>query len=133
MNTRIRLRFVLLPVLMWLTIALSGCGAPSCGFIGIKVDPQTATVDHTAAPPANGLTFTAVAATVPPGCGVMHSNPAHVTWSVSDSVNARINNAHDMTNGTVTCLGSTTRAATVTATMPSGNTTLRGTATLTCQ
>jgi hypothetical protein len=133
MNTRIQQRFILLSALMWLMIALSGCGAPSCGFIGIKIDPQTATVDHTAAPPTNGLTFTAVAATVPPGCGVMHSNPAHVTWSVSDSVNASISNVHDPMNGTATCSGPTNRAATVTVTMPSGNSTLKGTAMLTCQ
>ena len=133
MNTQTPVRLVVLLALTWLTIALMGCGTPSCTFVAVKIAPQTASADHGAVPPANGLTFTAVGATVPPGCALTHTNPANVTWSVSDSVHATISNAHDRTNGTAACLGATTGAATVTATMPSGNRTLRGSATLTCQ
>ena len=133
MNTHIPMRFAVLPALMWLMIALSGCGAPSCGFIAVKIAPQTASADHTALPPSNGLTFTAVGATVPPGCGVMHSNPANVTWSVSDSVHVSISNAHNLTNGAATCLGTTAGPVTVTATTPSGGSTASATALLTCQ
>ena len=124
------MRFV---VLVGLTLALIGCGAPSCTFVAVKIAPQSASADHTALPPANGLTFTAVGATVPPGCGVMHSNPANVTWSVSDSVHASISNAQDQTNGTATCLGTTASPVTVTATAPSGGSTGSATALLTCQ
>ena len=124
------MRFVVLTA--WAT-ALIGCGAPSCTFVAIKIAPQAATVDHTAAPPANGLQFSVISATTPPGCGVMHGNPAKVSWSVSDSIHASISNAHGAMNGTATCLGATTGVATVTAAMPSGGSRLTGTAKLTCQ
>jgi hypothetical protein len=133
MNTQVPMRFVVLPALVWLTIALSGCGTPSCTFIAIKIAPQRASADHGAVPPANGLQFTAVAATTPPGCALTHSNPQNVTWSVSDSVHTSISNVHDQTFGTATCLGATTGSATVTASMPSGSSAVSATAMLTCQ
>jgi len=115
---------------------LLGCGGKTttmCKITAIRVSPATATVSHTAAPPANAQHFDAFQTAAPAGCAFQQSNLTTATWSVSDTTNISISNVHDATYGTATCNGATTGAATVTATVPAGDgTNVSNTASLTC-
>lgn len=110
-------------------------GRDQCSPIpGIRVSPQSATVDHQAAPSGNSRKFSAFAL-ASPGCAAPMSTLVNVTWSVSDPTNVKISNAKDTTFGTATCLGPTSRA-TVTATLPASEKDgqpLTATAAITCK
>ena len=125
-------------VLFVLSAAL-GCGgvgsSNQCFVTAIKVFPQTATVDHTATPPANSQVFNAFQTGAPSGCAFTQANLQTAVWSVSDTVNASISNSHDQSNinfGRATCIKAAS-SITVTATVPSGNgSNVTANATLTC-
>jgi hypothetical protein len=113
----------------------TGCGHQDCRSIALSVSPQGATADHTAAAPGNKVQFFA-SAVVPNGCATAACvNCSNQTWTISDPVNVSIsNNAND--NGTATCLGTTSGAVTVTATVSEtagSKQTLTKTALLTCR
>jgi hypothetical protein len=123
-------------VLLLLASGLAGCGGtttPKCGdIVQITVTPETATVDHTAAPPANSQQFRAF--DVPPaGCSPRISSLSSATWSVSDPVNVSVSNVVGPTYGVATCKAATAGAVTLTAVVPAtagGN--VSATAALTC-
>jgi len=118
---------------------LAGCGSqnPACGPGPpvLAVSPATATADHTAAAPGNQQQYTATSRPAAAGAGcatpdvIARLTP---TWTVSDTLHISISNASDATNGVATCLGPTIGAATVTATVGSGATATKLTASLTC-
>ena len=116
---------------------LLGCGGKTttmCKITGFRVSPATATVSHTAAPPANTQHFDAFQTSAPAGCGFALSNLTTATWTVSDTVNVSIGaTSSDPAFGTATCKNATAGAVTVTATVPVGDgTNLTNTASLTC-
>ena len=117
-------------------VAIVGCGgnsAPACKLTAINVFPATATISHAAPVPGNTQHFDAFTASASPGCAVALSNLTTATWSVSDTTNVSISNAHDTTYGTATCKGATAGAVTITATVPAGDgTNVTNTASLTC-
>ncbi len=103
--------------------ALCGCGGTSatkCNTtVVISVNPTTATVDHTAAPPANQVQFVANAQPFSdqPGCAV----PTWIaivygTWLNPDPTDIQISSAIDNTNGTAVCKAATNGAVTLTGT-----------------
>ncbi|PYX98055.1 MAG: hypothetical protein DMG63_12815 [Acidobacteria bacterium] len=122
-----------------LTAILSGCGGKTsqdCAFTTLNVIPQSASADHTASPPANSQQFLAFGAGLPSGCVSILSNLLNVTWSLSDSVNAKISNAQDQTFGAATCTGASSTPITVTATLDAGHNNgkaVSGSASLTCK
>ena len=120
----------------FLFVVLLGCGGKSatrCKINSINVSPAAATVNHTAAPPANTQHFDAFIASEPSGCVFILSNLPNATWSVSDPVNVSIANPPDPAFGTATCKAATAGAVTVTATVPAGDgTNVSNTASLTC-
>ena len=128
----------LLALPLVISAAWAGCGGgdPPCSPIpGVRVSPQSATVDHQAAPPGNSQKFLAFGV-ASAGCVVPLSNLLNVTWSVSDTTNVSISNANDATFGTATCLGATSGPATITATLlasANNGQSVSGTAALTCQ
>ncbi len=116
---------------------LSGCGSQTvCPGPTLSVSPTTATADHISAPPGNQQQFHAYSG---PGAAVSGCAQAQVIaeltpqWTVSDTVHVTISSAQN-TNGLATCLGSTTGAATVIASIvgTSGSVT-KLTASLTCK
>ncbi len=121
-----------------LLLAACGDGNKSCQWIALNVSPATATANHSAAAPGNQAQF-AANGVVSSGCATaqcINCTPG-VTWSVSDAVNVSLTPG-PMGQSVViaTCLGATSGAATLTATVPvtSGSAqTVSGTATLTCQ
>jgi hypothetical protein len=106
---------------------------PRCFITGMNVSPATATIDHTAAPPANSQQFAAFQTSAPSGCAFALSNLQTVTWTLSDPVNASISNTHDATYGRATCINAAPAPITVTGTVPAGNgSNVTATAALTC-
>jgi len=124
-----------LPLAFAVACSADGGGDPCSPIPGARVSPQSATVDHQAAPPGNSQQFFAFAV-ASPGCVAPHSNLLNVTWSVSDMTNVNISNAKDGTFGTATCIGATSGPVTITATLPAGannGQSVKGTAALTCK
>ena len=124
-------------LLLLLLSVLAGCGGsttPSgCFITGINVFPRNATVDHTAASPANTQHFDAFESSASPGCAFALANLQNAVWTVSDQVNASIGNQANVNYGTATCINAAASPIMVTATVPSGNgKTVSATATLTC-
>ena len=116
---------------------LLGCGGKSttvCKITAFRVDPPTATVNHTAAPPGNTQHFDAFQTAAPAGCAFTLANLTTATWTVSDPVNVTIGaTSQDPAFGTATCKNATAGAVTVTAKVPAGDgTNLTNTASLTC-
>ena len=115
----------------------TGCGDANrdCNLTALSVAPRIASADHTAAASGNQVQFFAGPVT-PKVCATAACvNCWGQTWTVSDPVNVSIsNNAND--NGTATCLGATSGAVTVTATVQDAGKstqTVTGAATLTCK
>jgi hypothetical protein len=135
-----RCRKLLFTTSCLLSFVVLGCGGKSstttvCKLAAIKVSPASATVSHAAAPPGNTQHFDAFASASTPvlGCFEALGSLQTATWSVSDTTNVSISNVHDATFGTATCNGTTTGAATVTASVPVGDgTNVTNTASLTC-
>lgn len=109
-----------------LVLAFTSCGNNECMVVSMVVDPQTGVADHNAAPPGNELqffsdgTFSSSCPAMPMGTPVRRGLQ-DVIWTVSDTTNVSISNVKDTTFGTSTCLGPTSGAATVTATLPADN------------
>jgi hypothetical protein len=102
----------------------------------LNISPQSASADHTAAPPANAQQFLAFGTGLQSGCFSTQSNLLNVTWSLSDSVNAKISNAQDQNFGGATCTGTSPTPITVTATLDAGHNngkTVSGSASFTCK
>lgn len=116
------------------TITISG---GLCFITAVKVSPQTATVDHTAAPPGNSQQFAVFQIGAPDGCAITAANLQNAAWSVSDTVTATISSSHDQNNtdyGRATCMNSSPSPITVTAIVPSDvGSNVTGTAQLMCQ
>ena len=114
-----------------LCAALAGCGgSPNCGPVGLNVGPTAATVDHTAAPPANAQVFSAsFQFKVQPGCVAITAALVNSNWTVSDpSVHL---SATQGTQVTATCTAAVTTPVTITATQVGGEM-FTGHASLTC-
>ncbi len=115
---------------------LAGCASqnPTCGSV-LAITPTTATADHTAAPPGNQQQFTATSRPVgEPGCDTPLVIPVLLaTWTVSDTAHVSLSSAEESPNALATCLGPTTGAATVTATVGSAASATKLTASLTCK
>jgi len=122
-----------------LALLMVGCGGnnntPDCTATGLNIGPSAATVNHTAAAPANSQMFSASfqfnSAKTQNGCvtsfvaALVNSN-----WTASDpSVQL---SASPATQLTATCTATLANPVTITATQASGGT-LTGQATLTCQ
>lgn len=136
-NPRMKISFGLLMMLLVIGCGGSTNSSTGCSLSAITVSPQSATVDHLAATPANSQVFLAFAqASQPSGCVFTTGAIQNAAWTVSDPVNASISNSHDQLNanyGRATCINATPAPITVTAVAPSGNgSTINGTATLTC-
>ena len=122
-------------------LAAMGCGGSSgdpsdpCSPIpGLRITPQTATIDHNAAPPGNSEHFFAFAV-ASPGCAVPLVNLTNVSWSVSNKNDVTISNTQGMTFGNATCVSASSAPITVTATLPASanpGKAVSGTASLTC-
>src|SRR5215469_10110308 len=113
-------------ILLLVLSIVAGCGGsatPSgCSITGINVFPPAATVDHTAAPPANTKHFDAfISSAAPAGCGFQLGSLQDAVWTVSDPVNASIGNQVNVNYGTATCMNAAASPITVTATVPSDN------------
>lgn len=113
---------------------LASCGGSSlrCGqVLQASVDPPTASIDHTAAPPANSQQFTATFNVYEgPGC-VLPAIPTTVQWTSSDAVNVSLQPQQGAPEAIATCINSTPVPATITATQTNPHAT--ATATLTCR
>jgi len=111
---------------------LAGCGGSSsnCGPVGLNVSPATATVDHTAAPPANGERLSATFQfRVNPGCPAITAALVNSNWTVSDpSVQL---SAPQATQVVATCTAAVATPVTITAAPVSGEM-FTGHASLTC-
>jgi hypothetical protein len=103
-----------------LALALASCGG-ECFVASMRIDPATSTADHGAPPPGNTQQFLAMG-TFTGHCffpaDAQFVGMRDVIWSVSDTTNVSISNVADTTFGTATCLGPTSGAVTVTATLP---------------
>lgn len=126
-------------------LTLAGCAVnsssstchPNAVPVSLSVGPatgQSATPDHSAAPPGNQVQFTAIVAPDPgPGCPVPQwLLKANAAWTVSDSKEVQISSAADDTNGLATCLAATDGPATVTGVVTYSGFTLTNTSTITC-
>lgn len=93
------------------------------GSIVTNVAPASATVNHSAAPPANQVQFIATQApTAPPGCPVPQwIRRVYPAWSNPDPTDITISSANDSTNGTAICKGATSGAVTLTGTISSAS------------
>ena len=122
-------------------LASTGCGGSTgasshdCSVAqALDILPNSASADHTAAPPGNKASFNGFDA-IAPGCpltpGPLRTD---LKWSVSDPTDVTIGNTANVDYGVATCVNATPGAVTVTATGPNtaGNT-ISGTATLTCK
>lgn len=107
-------------------LGLAGCAVAipngsSCDVPQVyEISPAAATADHSAASPSNKQQFTAGAvytSPLPTGCAIpaVLSAPFLTVWTTSDPLNTSISSAQDATNGTATCLSSTSGAVTITA------------------
>jgi len=131
--------FMFAALLIAAVMLYAGCGTTNhdCSLTAFSISPSTATADHTAAAPGNSVPFFA-GPVLPKGCVV--AIPACVncwgqTWTVTDSVNVSISN-NPSDNGTATCLGATSGAVTVTASLSvagKSTRTVTGSASLTCK
>ena len=106
-----------------LALAIASCGSDQCTVASMAVDPSTGTADHNAAPPGNEQQFFSDgtmtgSCPAPPMSTPIRRGLQDVIWTVSDAANVSISNVKDSTFGTATCLGPTSGAATVTATLP---------------
>lgn len=118
-------------------IVAVGCGgAANCGPVGVSVSPNTATADHTAAPPGNQQQFFASNSfPIKQGCAAITAAILNnVTWSTSDPGDVSISNTQGSTYGVATCINAVSSPVTITATQPrQGGGTFVGTASLTCK
>ena len=127
---RLLARFLLSAALL----AVAGCGGSSsnnCKVTALNVTPQSMTVNHAAAPPANSQVFTATGLLT--GNGVCTGNTAAMVssnWTASDpSIQL---SASPTTQVTATCTAALTNPATIKA-VSATDQTLTGQASLTCQ
>jgi hypothetical protein len=134
-NRACRTRF---PLPLLLAIVSAGCGGKTqvdCTVaLGLDVAPQSATADHTLAPPGNKSSFVA-ADSVRPGC-IPTPGPIRLDlkWSASDTVNTTIGNTPNVDYGVATCINATPAPVTVTATGTNRlGATITGTASLSCK
>ena len=121
--------FILLAAIL---ISTLGCGGRTttdpCTVVGLNIAPPTATVNHAAAPPANGEVFVANPRFLSV-CGSATAIPVNSNWIVSDpSVHL---SATQGTTVTATCTAALASPVTVTATSADGRM-LTGQAMLTC-
>ena len=118
-------------------IVAVGCGgAPDCGPVGVSVSPNTATADHTAAPPGNQQQFFAFNSfPIKQGCAAITAAILNnVTWSTSDPGDVSISNTQGSTYGVATCINAGSSPVTITATQSrQGGSAFTGTASLTCK
>ena len=132
------MKLTVFALLLAFCTAVAGCGGSAnsnsvCAITAIKVFPATATVDHTATPPASSQHFDAFETSASNGCSFQLSALQNATWTVSDSLDASIGNQQNVNYGTATCINAAPSPITVTATVPSGNgTNVSATAALTC-
>lgn len=122
--------------LLVLSCAILGCGGynnnttattttTSCNPTSLSVFPQSVTLTH--ASTGDSQQFGA-AVIRPSGCATATPTPTPVpaftiTWSTSDPTDVPISNAHDVTNGTATCVNATHLPVTVIATLPANTAT----------
>jgi hypothetical protein len=131
---RCTMKIFLSALLAALSLLTSACGGnamvPNCGVIGVNVTPATMTVNHAAAPPSNGETFSASSQlATSPGCPAVTAALVTSNWTVSDpSVHL---SATQGTMVTATCTATLASPVTVTATSADGKM-LTGQAMLTC-
>ncbi|HXE92138.1 MAG TPA: hypothetical protein VNK82_14360 [Terriglobales bacterium] len=117
-----------------LSFLLAGCDTSTFCFIStLSASPATATIFV-----GSSQKFIASGSTTTVACTIQSDpDPATaVVWSVSDPVNVSISNTPGATFGTATCLGPTSGAVTVTATLPAeanAGRKLTATSTLTCK
>jgi hypothetical protein len=115
-------------------LGTAGCGgtaSSNCTLTALRVTPGSATVDHTAAAPANSATFSASGLFTGNGQCVALNTAAQVNsnWTVSDpSVHL---SASPTTQITATCTAAVASPVTIQATSATDQT-LTGKATLTC-
>lgn len=126
------MRIFLSLLLAGIVISTIGCGGHTmmdpCTVVGLNVGPASATVNHTAAPPANGQIF-GVTSRFSGVCPAATAIPPTANWTVSDpSIHF---SATQGSSVTATCTAALASPATVTATLV-GNNMVTGTATLTC-
>lgn len=112
--------FFLLLLAVLMAVCGAGCGGtspPDCSVaVALAVAPQTATADHSAAPPGNQISFVGLdmpPASCPPTPGAPRLD---LTWSVSDPGNVTIGNTQGVDYGVATCKNATASPVTVTAT-----------------
>jgi hypothetical protein len=76
------------------------------GPVGVSVSPNTATADHTAAPPDNQQQFFAFNSfPIKQGCAAITAAILNnVTWSTSDPGDVSISNTQGSTYGVATCI-----------------------------
>ncbi len=129
----------LLIALLAAATLLLGCDAVvsvTCFTSGLNVSPASATLDHTALPPANSQLFVAFPQ-ASSGCVAILSNLNTVNWTVSDTLHATIGTTPGASDyGRATCVSASPTPIAVTANLPtnlnSGHT-ATGAATLTCK
>jgi hypothetical protein len=125
------MRILLSLLLAGILISTVGCGGHTmdpCTVVGLNVGPASATVNHAAAPPANGQTF-AASSRFFGVCGSATAIPPNANWSVSDpSVHL---SATQGSSTTATCTAALASPVTVTA-ISADSHMFTGTATLTC-
>jgi hypothetical protein len=121
---------VLLSIAFVSTIGCGGTSSPDCSIAGLNVTPASATVNHAAAAPGNGQTFSAsFQFKNSPGCPAITAALVNSNWTVSDpSVHLSAPQAAQVT---ATCSAATATPVTITATPASGGT-FTGNASLTC-
>ncbi len=128
------IRFFLSVGLSAALLLMMGCGSntPNCGAAtGLNVGPTAATVNHTAAAPANSETFNASVALVQgPGCPATATAAlASSNWTASDP-SVQLSPSPN-TQVTATCTAAVANPVTITAVSADGRM-LTGRATLTC-
>lgn len=109
---------------------MAGCGSTSCQTVGLNVTPQSATVDHTAAAPANGQVFSATPGFSAGCAGVATAALASSNWAASDPTVKLSSTLGPQV--TATCTTVLPSPVTITATSATGQA-LTGQASLVCQ
>ena len=126
------MRIFLSLLLAGIVISTIGCGGHTmmdpCTVVGLNVGPGSATVNHTAAPPANGQSFFANPKFFSV-CGAATAVPLNSNWTASDP-SVHLSPAQGGTT-TATCTAALASPATITAISADANK-FTGTATLTC-
>jgi hypothetical protein len=112
-------QFALLALALVALTLVQACGNGSygCFFASVTVSGSSDAADHSSLSPGNSVRFAAFGSGLTAGCFAAQSNLMNVVWSVSDPKNVSISNAKDQTYGVATCLGATSGAVTVTATL----------------